>query len=320
MATSLQLHDSIDLTGDSDDERGEGEVNGQDEGGDRDAVPRLSPAAALGPRVDGEVSRGDIDVEMEVGAGANAEAEAEVVRGATASPTVSKSPNVSTSQTGLAHSNSQPSMGANGTSDTPFVVDDDADDNGTAGPSSANIPPHFQYGGPVPNFSPGAGMIASPASVHVNGHGAGAGSGYGFGGVNGNAMAGPSRVHPPPQHPYAAHQQFHSMVTPPNFIFPFGLGTGGAGTNAGMSAQNAIDITNARIPSPPPENRREPICMGSLSSYVIMHYPSPLAQTGALLPTNVKDRMDVLQWRGREWLKVKLKVGTKRGLYVWERG
>jgi hypothetical protein len=40
-----------------------------------------------------------------------------------------------------------------------------------------------------------------------------------------------------------------------------------------------------------------------------MHYPSPLAQTGALLPANVKDRMDVLQWRGREWLKVKLKVG-----------
>jgi hypothetical protein len=82
-----------------------------------------------------------------------------------------------------------------------------------------------------------------------------------------------------------------------------------AGPSAGASASSAIDLTTMRIPTPPPDNKK-PVCIGSLISRVIMLYPAPAAVIGAQPPEGCKEKFDVVQHRGAEFLRVKLKVGS----------
>jgi hypothetical protein len=80
--------------------------------------------------------------------------------------------------------------------------------------------------------------------------------------------------------------------------------------DAGTSASSAIDLTSAQILSPPPQSdAKKPVCIGSLISRVIMLYPAAAAIVGAEPPEGVKERYEVVQYRGAEFLKVKLKVG-----------
>jgi hypothetical protein len=72
---------------------------------------------------------------------------------------------------------------------------------------------------------------------------------------------------------------------------------------------SAIDLTNIRIPSPPPaQNPKHPMCIGALVSRAIMLYPSEAALIGAQAREGTKERFEVRHWRGAEFLKVKLKV------------
>ncbi|KAK8847498.1 hypothetical protein IAR55_005356 [Kwoniella newhampshirensis] len=78
---------------------------------------------------------------------------------------------------------------------------------------------------------------------------------------------------------------------------------------AGVDPSSAIDLTNLRIPSPPPRpaNDKSPICIGSLLSSALMLYPSPAVLIGAQPPSGSRERFDVVEYKGAEMLRVKLK-------------
>jgi hypothetical protein len=173
--------------------------------------------------------------------------------------------------------------------------------------------------------------------MNGNGNGNGSGNGDGAGGPADDVQFTGSKIHPPsfgvpPSTfaPYAA-RGFPSMssgavgpsaaLVPPTggswangVAYPLPVNVNGvsypsdAGPSAGASASSAIDLTTMRIPTPPPDNKK-PVCIGSLISRVIMLYPAPAAVIGAQPPEGCKEKFDVVQHRGAEFLRVKLKVG-----------
>lgn len=85
-------------------------------------------------------------------------------------------------------------------------------------------------------------------------------------------------------------------------------GTNGNGTN-GYTADSAIDLTDVRLPSPPPvKDTKKPICIGAVQSRAIVLYPSAAIIAGAHPPPNVKERFSTLMYNGAELIKAKLKV------------
>jgi hypothetical protein len=76
----------------------------------------------------------------------------------------------------------------------------------------------------------------------------------------------------------------------------------------GLSSSSAIDLTS-NIPSPTaqPHNPKKPIFIGAITTDVYMLYPNPVVYIGAACPED-KERLDVVQYRGAEFMKVKLKV------------
>ncbi|WWC86799.1 uncharacterized protein L201_001678 [Kwoniella dendrophila CBS 6074] len=79
-------------------------------------------------------------------------------------------------------------------------------------------------------------------------------------------------------------------------------------SSTGKDASSAIDLTSRNIPSPPPPNvDKQPICIGALWSQAIMLYPCPAVVVGAQPPQGSKERYDVVDYRGAELLRVKLK-------------
>ncbi|WVF69696.1 hypothetical protein IAT40_004475 [Kwoniella sp. CBS 6097] len=132
-----------------------------------------------------------------------------------------------------------------------------------------------------------------------------------------NAAAGPSSAG-------FAHYSNGSIITrqpvgvtgwPPNPqpYMPNGQSTAipyaavGINGTAGNDASSAIDLTSRNIPSPPPTDDKRPVCIGSLLSSAVMLYPCPAVIVGAQPPPNSKEKYDVVQWKGGEMLKVKLK-------------
>ncbi|OCF44855.1 DNA repair protein RAD5 [Kwoniella heveanensis CBS 569] len=85
---------------------------------------------------------------------------------------------------------------------------------------------------------------------------------------------------------------------------PYTVGVNGT---AGTDASSAIDLTSRHIPSPPPADDKRPVCIGSLLSSAVMLYPCPAVIVGAQPPPNSKEKYDVVEWKGGEMLKVKLK-------------
>lgn len=110
-----------------------------------------------------------------------------------------------------------------------------------------------------------------------------------------NMNMGPSTIyHPHPHHPQSPSR--------------YGNGNGGG---AGGSSTSAIDLTSATIPSPPPpraaHNPKSPLFIGAITTEAFMLYPSPVVILGCD-PANSRERLDVVQFRNAEFLKVKLKV------------
>ncbi|WVQ98151.1 hypothetical protein IAU59_005273 [Kwoniella sp. CBS 9459] len=101
---------------------------------------------------------------------------------------------------------------------------------------------------------------------------------------------------PNPQQSYAPNGQYSSN--------PYAVGANGT---AGTDPSSAIDLTSRNIPSPPPADDKRPVCIGSLLSSAVMLYPCPAVIVGAQPPPNSKEKYDVVQWKGGEMLKVKLK-------------
>ncbi|ORY30328.1 SNF2 family N-terminal domain-domain-containing protein [Naematelia encephala] len=96
-----------------------------------------------------------------------------------------------------------------------------------------------------------------------------------------------------------------STFTPPTSYM---VGTNGSSVPAGYSASSAIDLTNSRIPSPPPLHEQKPICIGAINAKVLMMYPAPVVTKGYELPEGSKERLSLVIYRGGELLKVKLKL------------
>lgn len=109
-----------------------------------------------------------------------------------------------------------------------------------------------------------------------------------------------------PNHPF--YRQTHTThppggTGPPLTYLPLGA------ANGGTSMSSAIDLTSIRIPTPPPpKDPKQPICMGAISSRALMLYPSQTAIIGTGPPEGIKERYELREWRGAEFIKVKLKV------------
>ncbi len=112
-----------------------------------------------------------------------------------------------------------------------------------------------------------------PTPIGLNGYGYANGNGSGKVNGNGNGMQGSM-----------------SMSTP-NF----------AGT-----ATSPIDVTQ-NLPSPRNDSKK-PICIGAIMSRGIILYPSEAIIAGSRPPPHSKERYDLVDFRGAEMLRVKLKV------------
>ena len=77
----------------------------------------------------------------------------------------------------------------------------------------------------------------------------------------------------------------------------------------GSASDSAIDLTGPA----PVIDRKTPVCIGSLQSRAIMLYPAEAAVIGYLPPEGSKERYELIQYRGAELLRVKLKVGAIHG-------
>ena len=107
-------------------------------------------------------------------------------------------------------------------------------------------------------------------------------------------------------------QRSYSGMT--NGSYQNGLAMSGNGANApgtnGYTADSAIDLTDVRLPSPPPvKDTKKPICIGAVQSRAIVLYPSPAIVAGASPPPHVKEKFSTLMFNGAELIKAKLKVG-----------
>ncbi|WVQ83192.1 hypothetical protein IAT38_005331 [Cryptococcus sp. DSM 104549] len=149
----------------------------------------------------------------------------------------------------------------------------------SAGPSSgggAGGFRQFAQGPPVMGWSPSPGTPHFPSHIGMNGGVGGAGS-------SGQVMNGQMNgTHLPQQ-----QQQ---------------------GSRTGTDASSAIDLTSRNIPSPPPpSDEKKPLCIGSIRSAALMIYPCAAVVIGALPPPGSREKYDVVNFRGAEMLKVKLK-------------
>ena len=144
--------------------------------------------------------------------------------------------------------------------------------------------------------------------------------------VTGNNLSSPSRPSQPTQ--YSHHNMpayysspYHNPSAPPPPYYPssssllqpastsFSLGPTHSESSMGDSAASAIDLTQARLPSPSPaSDSKRPVCIGSIQSRAIMLYPSPAAIVGAGPPPGAKESFQTVMYMGAELLKVKLKV------------
>lgn len=87
-------------------------------------------------------------------------------------------------------------------------------------------------------------------------------------------------------------------------------GTNGGGSYNGASASSAIDLTSGYVPAPSQHvlDPRRPICIGAIMSRVFSIYPPEIAVVGAQPPSGTKERLHMVNLRGADLIKVKLKV------------
>jgi hypothetical protein len=206
--------------------------------------------------------------------------------------------------------------------------DEDFEITGSSGPGPSAIPPSPAPTSPrtasVMHSAQGQGWM-HPAIMSMYGHG-----GMG-GGIAAPATPGPNgqaygmyrqpmtafpdgrQVHPPPlfaHHP-AQGPMFpgympgmHPNPFPGFTIHPpntdHGIG--------GSSASDAIDITRMRIPSPPPTDPKQTICLGGIQSAVNIFDTPSCVYVGGQPPEGSRERYEVITYREAEFLKVKLKV------------
>jgi hypothetical protein len=169
-----------------------------------------------------------------------------------------------------------------------------------AGPSNAQPYPSYYSTGPLqrpPTFG-----IPGYKSLPPNGQPNGtfhppfqrSFSSYSNGNGNGNG-SGSSHF----QSPFAGSSTIYSPRPQP----PAGP------SNDGFSSTSAIDLTSNNLPSPAiPHNPKKPVFIGAVTTDVFMLYPCPIVFIGAP-STDEKEFLEVVQFRGAEFLKVKLKVG-----------
>jgi hypothetical protein len=161
--------------------------------------------------------------------------------------------------------------------------------------------------------------------------------------TNGTAFAqysSPAHLISPPtlprqRQPYPSHSSSARTYSYPSSSMPQppprpldlnGNGSGHAnGSNGyfngnpnGPSSSSVIDLTSANLPSPPAEDAKKPLCIGSIMSRGLLLYPSPAMVIGAQPPPGTKDRWETLMYMQAELIKVKLKVGFffPRSLYL----
>ena len=100
----------------------------------------------------------------------------------------------------------------------------------------------------------------------------------------------------------------HTIVSSPYRGTMNGNGPSGSIGSNGSSAEQAIDLTNVRLPSPPPLEQKKPLCIGAVQSRAIMLYPSHAAVVGAQPLPGSREKFMTLMYHGAELLRVKLKV------------
>jgi len=187
-------------------------------------------------------------------------------------------------------------VGLNGFSGGPSVMNGNANGNGNqAGPSTQQQSyPSFYSKGPLrpPSFGSPSFTTHPP-----NGHG---------------------NIHPPPNYFQTSFQtnlnlnnntngsHFQNGYNQSSNIYSPRQPVAGP-SNDGFSSSSAIDLTS-NMPSPvTPHNPKKPIFIGAITTDLFMLYPSPIVYIGAQCPED-KERLEVVQYRGAEFLKVKLKV------------
>ncbi|WRT64679.1 uncharacterized protein IL334_001613 [Kwoniella shivajii] len=195
----------------------------------------------------------------------------------------------------------------------------------TSFPSSSTSSYQNKSHGPVPNFtpSPHSHPFLSPSSSFLQRPNPQSPSndtnGVTFTGSNmrspmtsNNSIAGPSNLGFSPFAPNSngsnTTRQTPTVTgwTPNPGMIPHSIGVNGI--SAGTDASSAIDLTSRNIPSPPPpSNDKKPICIGAIWSHVIMLYPCSAVLVGAQPPPEGKERYDVVECRGAELIRVKLK-------------
>lgn len=85
-------------------------------------------------------------------------------------------------------------------------------------------------------------------------------------------------------------------------------GAAGAPTHAGTSQATAIDVDSVQIRN---SNPKKPVCIGAFMSRAIMLYPTEAVVQGAQPPPGSRDPWEIVNFRGVEMIRVKLKVGGK---------
>jgi hypothetical protein len=98
---------------------------------------------------------------------------------------------------------------------------------------------------------------------------------------------------PRPQHQQSPGQRYHQQ--------------NGGSDGLGSSSNSAIDLTSANLPSPPRSNPKAPLFIGAITTEAMMFYPSPLMVMGSDL-SGMRERPDIANFKGAEFVKVKLKV------------
>jgi SWI/SNF-related matrix-associated actin-dependent regulator of chromatin subfamily A3 len=184
-------------------------------------------------------------------------------------------------------------VGLNGSSGGPSVINGNGNGH-QAGPSTQQSYPSFYSKGPLrpPSFGSPSFTTHPP-----NGQG---------------------NIHPPPNYFQTSFQSnlnlsnssngshFQNGYNQSSNIYSPRQPVAGP-SNDGFSSSSAIDLTS-NMPSPvTPHNPKKPIFIGAITTDLFMLYPSPIVYIGAQSPDD-KERLEVVQYRGAEFLKVKLKV------------
>ncbi|WOO85037.1 Helicase-like transcription factor CHR27 [Vanrija pseudolonga] len=147
-------------------------------------------------------------------------------------------------------------------------------------------------------------MMASTGSAAAgrfsNGFAASAGgpSGFGFGAA---AASSTPRVPVVPSLPVFAGP---SSVASSSAVGVPG-GSSGGPTHAGTSQATAIDVDSVQIRN---SNPKKPVCIGAFMSRAIMLYPTEAVVQGAQPPPGSRDPWEIVNFRGVEMIRVKLKL------------